>query len=118
MGKLSIIFSQRYWITLALIAILGFHNRIEDYSQWQKHPDVFLVNEQANLLNSDGYYLRLARDIVRDDYHLTDNYRLVGEENTTQRPMPLISQITAFLSQSFSIGLKNVAVWISPFLSG
>ena len=110
---------KKYFVVTCLIVIvlLGIKVRTEDYNQWLTHKDIFFIDNQPVLINADGYYyLRLAEDIQQDNYNIVDERRLVGDKVKRPLPPPLLSLITAFVSDLSGLSIDKIASYSPPLL--
>jgi dolichyl-diphosphooligosaccharide--protein glycosyltransferase len=104
-------------VLCALVFMLGFWVRFDEFRLWQKFPAVFFYEGQPTLANGDGYYyLRMARDLVQKRYQAVDELKKYPDHSQRPFPPPLISAMAAGLSQLSAFSLEWIAIFMPVIL--
>jgi len=111
---------SRKWgrLALGLVFLLSILLRFEDAGHWAQSPRYFFQHGQPFILSVDGYYyLRLADDVLRHQYHAVDELRTAPERGSRPAVIPLLSLLVYLLKRAFPFAsLNQVAVALPPFL--
>jgi asparagine N-glycosylation enzyme membrane subunit Stt3 len=104
-------------VLCALVFILGFWVRFDEFRLWQKFPAVFFYDGQPTLTNGDGYYyLRMARDLVEKRYQAVDELKKYPDHSQRPFPPPLISALVAGISKLSAFSLEWIAILVPVIL--
>lgn len=104
-------------VCLSLILVFGFFIRIEDMRAWQANPERAFYEGEPLLTNYDGYYyLRIARDLVEDNYHDVDPLRITPDHPKRSAVPPLLSVIAATVHETTNISFNWIGVFLPPVL--
>lgn len=102
---------------IVIIMIGGFFLRVEDYSVWKKDNVRMFYEGEPLLTNLDGYYyLRIAKDLVNNNYSTKDSLRGIPDSLERPYPPPLLSSLTAFLNLVTGISIHWISVFLPPLL--
>jgi len=100
------------------IFALGFFVRVDEFRLWKKFPAIFFYDHQPVLANGDGYYyLRMARDLIEDQYTEVDRLKKHPDNVRRAFPPPLISSLVAWLSKIMPFPVEWTAVFF-PAIAG
>jgi len=104
-------------IVILIILALGLLVRVEDLTEWQRHPDRALYHGEPLLTTFDGYYyLTLSRDLNQRTYNPIDEKRAVPDCPPRPQPPPLLAETGNFIKGLTTLSFNWIGALTPAFL--